>query len=288
MKHLIISTFAISSLFLVACGGSQESKTTENNDSAAATVATTDTGTIDKEKEFKFQMIIAGIPSPAILVVDLAKSGFKYNDKLVNDADNASKYNTTFKKGVNYGVYLADMAYLASFSQSTGVLKEFKATRTLADANGIVSVFDSLAAGHFKDAAVLTNVDSVEMWLDQIYTATDEFLANDHRLDFATKILLGSWVESNYIILSYLSNAPKTDKNGKVYQMLLEQKNHITNIISLLKEYDDHAELTKVREDLEKYNANYEGIGTVDALAPKVKAMSEAMTALRATIVAIG
>ncbi len=101
---------------------------------------------------------------------------------------------------------LSDLAYTASFGNTQDILNQFGAAKVLAEGSSALVAFEKVVAvAHFDEH--LKEVDSLELIIDKIYTATDEYLSNDHHLDIASKILVGSlkeWIEmpktTNYLI----------------------------------------------------------------------------------------
>ena len=273
-----------------SCGSSNEKPTENVADSTVVKDTLAATNPIDEEKEFKFLQIIANIPAPSKEVLEIAKSGFKYNSKLVNNAANAEKYETTFKKAINYGVCLSDLAYTASFGNTQDVLIQFSAAKILAEGASALATFEKVVTqAHFEDQLKNMNVDTVERIIDNIYTATDEYLTNDHHLDIASKILVGSWIENQYLALNTINGVKMSPSNEKLFDQLWSQKLHLANINKLMAEYADNEEMNKVAQKLTEFEkAYYTDLSDVKGLTKeKITGMQKAISVIRSEIVAL-
>ena len=288
-------TFKIIALsFGIFLLSSCSSNSNENNEPVVDSTSVKDSlakaNPIDEEKEFKFLQIIANIPAPSKEVLEIAKSGLKYDAKLVNNIANAEKYETTFKKAINYGVCLSDLAYTASFGNAQDILNQFGAAKILAEGASALATFEKVVTqSHFEDQLKNMNVDTVESIIDNIYTATDEFLSNDHHLDIASKILVGSWIENQYLALASLNGLSLNKKNEKLYDQLWSQKLHLSNINKLMTEYADNEEMNKLAQKLAEFEKSYYAdlSGKEGFTKDKLNGMQKSITEIRNNIVSL-
>lgn len=280
-KTILISFLGILTSVFTSCGsGNKPEENIEVKDTLSVS-DTVSTPSLDAEKEFKFFTVLANIPSPAHEIIAVQKSGFNYDESLCLSVENESKYNTVLKTALNYGVYSTDLSYAASFASNSDIMKRFAVTRKMADKAGVLSVFEEVIKnGHFEEN--LKNSDSLEAVLDNVYHSIERFCQTDHHLDVAAKVMIGSWVESQYLSLSHLKNQKLNKKNELLFNKIWEAKVHLANINDLLKEYDNNAELKEIAGKLENYFKNYDGVsGTKDFSAEKLNKMLEEITAIR-------
>lgn len=280
MKKIFLSISIISALvFSTSCGGSKESEET-TKDSIKVEKDTT-----AELKEFKFFMILANIPSPAKEVVEIQKAGMKYDGSLLNPKENEGKYTEKTKVCLNYGVYASDLAYAASFKDNQDLMGYFIVNRKMAEKAGALSAFEEvMKQDNFESH--LKNVDSLEIILDKAFLATEKFCEDQHKLDIAVKILIGSWIESQYLNLSMLNGATQNSKNKKLYEKVWENYLHLRNINDLLKEYGDHPELNELKSQLEGYAELYKDVhGTDDITKDRIGKLYESIKSVRTKLI---
>lgn len=266
---------------LISCGGNEE-----KNEMSDKEVVPQDTasGPKDAEKEFKFFTILANVPSPVADLAEINKAGYKYDGTLLNPTTNFEKYNTAFQYASNYGVYSTDLSYAATFSNSTDILKYYVTTRKAAEKAGSLKVFDEITkTGHFEEN--VKNPDSLKVLLERVDKATDEFLKNDHQLDVAATIVIGAWIETQYLNLSMIK-AQKVKDQTVAVSKVWESKLHLGNILDLLTSYANNPDYTSVTSDLQAYMQNYEGATGADSFSKeKIEKMYADITAIRNKII---
>jgi hypothetical protein len=285
MKKLtLIVALCVSGLMFTSCGGSKEGDKNPGDTLMKDTVAVKKDSAAEL-KEFKFFTVLASIPSPAHEVIEIKNSGMKYNSALLNPKENESKYSDNDKVCFNYGIYSTDLAYCASYKDNADMMKYFMVNRKMAEKAGALSVFEEvIKADHFEEH--IHNSDSLELILDKVFVATEKFCQNQHKLDVAVKVLLGSWVESNYIVLSNLKGIDKNDKNKKLYDKVWENFLHLRNFIDLLKEYENHPELTDLSKQLAYYADLYKDVhGAEDLTKERVQKLYEAISSIRSKMI---
>ena len=280
MKNIVCYIF-VASLFLCSCG---DTKTTETPTTSTVNVVDSVQTALNDHTDFKFQMVVANIPSPFEGIDGLAKSGLELKKDLPNKPENVSKYLTTMKKALNYGVYGVDLAYLATNKEYALAPKYLEAAHSLAvsldAAEGFDKVVGSRLEGHWE------NKDTVTRVMDEAFAATDRYLRTSERQLAASQILTGSWVESQYISLSVLEGQTKNAQNEILFNKMYEQKLHLANLTDLLKEYDKEKDFKPIIEKISKLNDEFKKISTVDDLTvQKIKMLTEQVGAIRDMII---
>jgi hypothetical protein len=181
---------------------------------------------------------------------------------------------------------LADLAYLAAYKNEKGIKAYIEVSGKMADATGVKGKFDDVVNNrHFIDH--INNPDSLEVIIENIYKATDDFLISDKHLDLASEVFIGSWIENNFITLASLKGQKQNEKNKALFNKVYEQKLHIANILTLLKEFENHPELSNFYKQFEDLTNLYQGVSSVEnvneafltKLNEKIKTMRESIIA---------
>lgn len=270
-KVIAISCVAV----LVSCGNNAEKPAETNTSEVKDTVKkSAETGPTNELAEFKFTTLAINIPSPFEIIGILPKSGLAFNAALLNPVENVSKYTTSTKKGLNYGVYVVDLVYMSTNQQFAQLKPYFKTTRDLAQSLDCLESFDKVAGKRLEKS--MDKADSINKVMDQLYGEMDGYLRSNDRLLTATQILIGSWIESQYITTSILKNETKNDKNQILFTKVNEQRNSLAKLVDLLKEYEKEKELKPIIDELKDLNKIYTDlkVGTSDidkALLDKIQ-----------------
>jgi hypothetical protein len=251
LKKIIIFSCAV---FLMSCG----SNTTDNS-------SVSETGKDNAKKDapaqpeneladFKFHTLVINIPSPFEMITLAAKAGIPFKDGLVNGTGGVSKYVTSTKRGLNYGVYIVDLAYLSNNEHFSEVKNYFRTSQELAQNLGFAESFDRIVGPRVEKN--VDKKDTVNKIIDQVYIEMDKYLRSNDRLLTSTQILVGSWVESQYIIVSVLKDVPPNSNNKILFEKLKEQNFTSQKLVELLKEYEKE----------KNFKATVDGIKELDKL----------------------
>lgn len=252
-KHFYFLLFT--SLVLASCGGNQEAKQ-ENNLVDTTGKSDTLSEPVDEVVDFKFHVYLANIPSPFETIYELSNVKVPYNSKLVNSLENESKYITSSKKALNYGVYGIDLAYLATNDQFKVLPKYFKTTRNIANSLNTAESFDKIIGKRMESN--WENKDTITRLMDEAFEATDAYLSNNQRQLIAIQILTGGWIESQNILFSVMKNLEKDVKYEKIYKILNEQRFHLKSITELLSKYDSKSELKALIAKMSALNDEFQ------------------------------
>jgi hypothetical protein len=272
---------------LMSCGSNKTEKTAETTATEVKdTVKQVSESSPENElADFKFTTLVINIPSPFEIVGILPKTGITFNNELVNPVENVSKYITSSKKGLNYGTYVVDLVYQSTNQQYAQIKSYFKTTRDLAQSLNCLESFDKVAGKRLEKN--MDKTDSINKVMDQLYGEMDGYLRSNDRLLTATEILIGSWVESQYITASLLVKEAKTDKNQILFTKVNEQKNSLAKLVDLLKEYEKDKNLKSIIDELKELNKLYADlkIGTSDIDKALLEKMQVKLSAIRAKII---
>lgn len=175
-------------ILLAACGGNKENENQDIvSDSSNVTVKDTTPITVSDTTKFKFDFAIANIPSPANSMNQIKDFQHHYDNGLLNDVKNLSKYNTEFQKSLNLGIYNIDMAYAMVNDKGEDVLKYMKNVMMLSDKLGLKSAVDVMVGKRAENN--LSNRDSLFKILDEIFVKSDSYLRTNERVYTALQYL---------------------------------------------------------------------------------------------------
>lgn len=279
IKLVITSAFAVSIIFC-SCGN-KEQKDEQANDTAA--VAAVDTTPVNDLADYQFKATISNLP-PLIKVLDeFAKSNLPINLGLLNPAENANNYHSSLKQAFNYGIYGVDMGYLVVNSRTLESIKYYESTKMLAGNLNMSETFNRYVS-RFQNNS--NNKDSLTRVINEIYETTDAYLRSNERLETASEILAGSWIECQHITLELLKNSERTPENENLYNRVWEQRLFLENITKILAAFKDNEELAKINKDFENLLLIYkQPHSSADISKELLQKLSKNLGMIRANII---
>ncbi len=221
-KTTLFAAFIAISLIFVACGSSAD-------DSSNGAVDTADAQS--KVLDVKAQNVFYSIPSPIETTTLLKAAGAKYNAKILNPIENASKYETVASKALNLGVYGSDLSFTSFFDQTQESMLYLRCTNKLASGLGISGAFDESTTSRIE--ANMQNRDSLLAIISDSYWNADAYLKDNGQPGVSALIVAGGWIEGLYIATQIAA----TTKNEGIVTRIGEQKLSLENLISLLESY---------------------------------------------------
>ncbi len=247
-RYIYLST-VIAGLLLT---GSCSNKSGEEN--KEQTAETKDTMPVSEVATFQFTYTIANLPPPMQVLDEFSKSKLEVNTALLNSADNADKYMTSLKQAMNYGIYGVDLGYLVVNNRTLDAIKYYNTAKKLASQLGMEETFNQFV-NRFETNS--NNRDSLTRVIDDAYAATDAYLRSNKRLETASQVLAGSWLECQYLTVKSLLTASRNADNEILYKRVWEQRLYLDNITKLLSEFADNDEVKKIKSDYEALLAIY-------------------------------
>lgn len=194
------------------------------------------------------------IPSPIQTAILIQKSGAAYNKGMLNETGKANSYSTQFHKCLNLGIYGADLGYTTLYDQTQDAIVYFKVAHTLANDIGLASAFDKQLMDRFQKN--LGNKDSMLVLVSAAYRASNDFLKHNDRNEEAALIIAGGWIET----LHFAVNVMRTKSNEDVKRRIADQKNTLSNLISLLSTYQGNEEYGELLQKLNDLKAEFEKV----------------------------
>lgn len=225
----------------------------------------------------KIDNTIFSIPSPIQTALLIKKIGSSYSKEMLNNPKNVTNYSSNFKKGLNLGIYGADLAYINIFEQTQDAITYLSAVKKLSTEIGVSGAFDKKLIDRFEKN--IGNKDSLLSLVSDAYRASDSYLKNNERNDVGALILAGGWVESLY----FVTNSVKDGSNQEVLNRVCEQKSSLENLVKILTPFYDQTEFTEFIDALVDLTYEFDGINvkyiyekpTTDSINKKTKINSK-------------
>lgn len=281
MKNKSAAFLAVAALSvtLFSCGGDKST----SDQTGDQTVVAQDTTPIDEVANFRFSYTIANLPSPMVIFDEFAKSKLPVEVNLLNPSSNVKNYTNTTKQAFNYGVYGVDLAYLVINERNTDIYNYYSASKTLAENLNLGETFKKFVD---RFEANSENRDSLTKVIDEAYGATDAYLRSNERLETASQILAGSWLECQHITVQLLKNVKRTPENEILFQRVWEQRMYLDNIAKVLGEFTGNPEMASVKTDFDSLLAIYKEPADAAAIdGAFLNKLGDKLTQVRANII---
>ena len=247
-RYIYLSTVIAGLLLTGSCSNKSGEESKEQ------TAETKDTMPVSEVATFQFTYTIANLPPPMQVLDEFSKSKLEVNTSLLNPAESADKYMTSLKQAMNYGIYGVDLGYLVVNNRTLDAIKYYNTAKKLAAQLGMEETFNQFV-NRFETNS--NNRDSLTRVIDDAYAATDAYLRSNKRLETASQVLAGSWLECQYLTVKSLLTASRNADNEILYKRVWEQRLYLDNITKLLSEFADNDEVKKIKSDYEALLAIY-------------------------------
>jgi len=222
---------------------------------ADSALIASDTMAYNERADFKFSFTIANLPSPLAVIGTIYSTEVPFDNTLLNQTDNSDKYLSSYKRAINYGIYGVDMAYIAYYGNKQDLYDYYSTAGKLAEKLGIQETFEKFT-DRFKDN--YENKDSIMAIVDEAYSETDKFLRTNSRLEIASFILAGSFMESLYIGSGLMKEQERGGKYKVSFDKIYEQKLVLNNLVDLFTQFTDK-DAAEVEASLQVVKKVYDG-----------------------------
>ncbi len=203
--------------------------------------------------------LVQNISSPIEMASLIKTTGSKFSPELLASTDNLDKYNTSFKKAFNLGVFGADLGYLNLYSQNRFIVDYLTAIKSLAEGIKVGQFFDFKTLKELASSG--ENLDSLTYLSVHSFNKIDKYLRDNHRTNISVLIVVGVWIEGMYFSTQINDQVKIKDISDRI----AEQKLILNNIILILENYKGDSEfhnllnqLTKLKEIYEPVEITYE------------------------------
>ncbi|MBS1635767.1 MAG: hypothetical protein JST26_07565 [Bacteroidetes bacterium] len=234
---------------LAACGGGAEHTAETSQETAEVKPAADSTADV----------VVYNIPSPAETFALLKLTNAGFDKALMNPAEKAAKYSSSFSKAVNLGVYSADMSYCFMHKQNQDFNNYLKEIKTLNTALGIDGSYGESVAKRMQDNA--SNMDSLMQIASEAGLYADSYLKENKRVSTTAVIAFGAWIEGMHLMVNTASKKP----GDLIHGLIADQKASVKNLGKMLEQFPEDADIKTLSGDLKEISAMYEALKPVEA-----------------------
>ncbi len=260
-----IKSFKILSLLfsisLIACSSPKSETKVDEKSQTDELVAVQDSSS-------QVDDIFYQVPTPNELFAVLKNSNTPYNKDILNDISNLKNYTSKGVKGLNFGVYAADLAYVSSLGHIEDASKIFETIRTLSKDLEIENALDEVIYKRIQSNLESSNADSLFYLSNDVYYSAYSYLDQNDRGDVLGMIVVGGWIEGLNIIL----NLEPYSEGSEIVQRIADQKLTLENLLIFTSKIND--------EDL---NTVISELGAIDEVFNSVSSNDEAENELTTT-----
>jgi len=193
------------------------------------------------------QKVFYALPTPIELSMLIKSSGIVYQPDLLNDPANASKYLTSQKMALNFGVYATDLTYAGLFEQSQKVLYYKQAILQLTDGMGLQSAIDPSVMLQLEDN--INDKDAVLRIISDMYASCTASLNEDDRYFLTLSMLVGGWIEGMYIAVG-ATGENQDSVEDRIIQLVIDQKFTFELLWQIITELEDIPDVAALKSDL--------------------------------------
>lgn len=186
------------------------------------------------------------VPTPNELFEVLKEANIQFDASVLNNIDNLSKYDNQKSQALNFGVYSADLAFVANNEVGTDALKYFKAIRQLSSALNVENAFDGTVFKRIEENASKKDSDSLLILSNETYYNAFSYLEDNGREKTLAYIVLGGWIES----LSILTQLGEYEEGSILIEKLSDQKLTLENVMGLMMSIQEDEEVQDVMAEL--------------------------------------
>lgn len=247
----ILANAALVAVLFSSCGSGETEPASTSEDTTETTVQVTEEDGAD---------II--LPSPLQIARIFQRSGLPYQAGLIHSTEEAAKYEGRMKKVLNFGVYSADLAYLALNKQSAEAPGYLKTVRSLGSDIGLSPVFnDERMIKSFENN--IGQTDSMVNILVQIQEKMQVAMEDGGQEFLNSIIFAGAWIESMYLGSQL---ADRLDNEGLGHR-IVEQMTILDGLIrSIGRVSSEMPEAAQLATELEKIRGQYKNLASTQAL----------------------
>ena len=189
------------------------------------------------------------IPSPESMFAFTQDDRLVFSGDVLNSTSNTDKYLDTKSKELNFGIYSADLAYVASFDKYQETIDYLGTVRALSDEIELSQVFDQSLMSRIDN--IIEDKDSLLEISSDTYMDIVRYLERNERDETLALIVTGGWLESMYIVTNLVGNF---NEQNPTIQLIADQKLIFENLILYLQQNKEHENVASTLVTLEPIN----------------------------------
>lgn len=212
----------------------------------------------------------------------LKTKNVEFNRKNLHGLQNKERYFTEINRAQILGVYSSDLAYATIFDKSQESVDYFGVAIDLAYKLNIEEGYESELLDKAYDN--IENNDTLSKIASNAYLKTCTTLEKSNRENVLPFIVLGSWVESVYVLSHACMGSVPEDG---IFLKLYEQKDHLEGLIAYFKDIQSSENNTEKEEvqaklmKLEKLKEEYNKIELSESEVPGAEKLKDVIIAIQ-------
>ena len=195
--------------------------------------------------------LLNSVPPPLELAVLMKAEGGEYSNGPLNPTTNAKKYNTSYKRALNLGVYGADLGYANIYSQTQDAIDYLTTVKGLAEDLSIGQFFDFETIKEMANSG--DNLTELLNLTTKNYEKMNNHLKEKKRVNESVLMMTGGWVEGLHVAC-YVA---KDHDSQALRERIGEQKITLEQIMLLLGMYGNDPDISKLRDDMKKLESAF-------------------------------
>jgi len=236
--------------FLSGCGGSGETKEFNLNKED-----------MKELNEFKADLnntkkIFYSLPSPLETAMLLKSAGATYDEALLNNVSNASKYTTNKSMALNLGIYTTDLSFASLFDQTQTSIKYMGAAKEIAGRLGILDAFSDSTIKRLEEN--VNNRDVIMDIISETFMNSSSYLTDNNRAPLAAIVLIGGWVEGLHLACELVHET--SFDNNKLVDRIADQKFSLDIVMKMIEKYSYHEDVASLLKEMKEIQTIYDKI----------------------------
>lgn len=238
----------IVALFLFSCRNST-SKTSEFVFPESDSIQISESEKLSSEA---IEDIARNISSPVEIANILQSMEVPYSAGYLASSIDANRLSTNFDRALKLGILGADLGYLNMYEKTSTAIDLLSSIKKLADGINVGQYFDFEAIKRLSRNR--SNLDSLMYISQNSFNNIDKYLRKNDRGQYSSLMIIGVWIEGQYLATKVLSQFPDTILRNRVG----EQKVIIGDLLMLLAPYKDiNEEYKSLWEDMQELKETY-------------------------------
>ena len=208
---------------------------------------------IDVVKETENSSIVFNIPSPSEQFELIAMLDGVKDVRLVSDP--TQRFEGQKARSLNFGVCIADVAYLTSFDETSKYMQYFNQLEKLGNEMGVTEVFTKEMGDLIKKWS--NDPDSLFRLSNETYSKSFQKLVDIDKGSELSLMLAGGWIETMYLIFG---TSKGFGLSPEIDMIIVDQKLVAENLIDFMLDYQDNSDVSEYMNKMGQILDLYEGL----------------------------
>lgn len=196
-----------------------------------------DVKTVEVEPEEDNSSIVFNIPSPSEQFELISMLDGEKDVRLVSEPN--KRFVGQKERALNFGVYIADVAYLTSFDETSKYMQYFNQLEKIGNEIGVTEVFTKEMGDLIKKWS--SDPDSLFRLSNETYSKSFQKLVDIDKGNELSLMLAGGWIETMYLIFG---TSKGFGLSPEIDAIIVDQKLVAENLIDFMIDYQDNADVS--------------------------------------------